>query len=324
MNHVLFMEHVLFNNFQGFDMKKTFIALAAIAAVGAASAQSTLYGVVDLGFSKVTDKDAEISSGGYSTSRLGVKGSTDLGGGLKGSYMVETKLDAATGGVDTVLGNRGASAGVSGSFGSISLGRQFTPFAVSLFNEPLEYDGFSTFYFGSVQSDRVWQSNSVLYKTPNMSGLTASGMYSAISGNTYTSVGGNYATGPFTLDAAWESDKKTVSSVTTTTTAWNVAGAYNAGVATLYAALQGAENGGANKQIAWNLGAGIPLGDGMTAQLGYYSVKVADTNSYLAAALVKEWNKQTRLYGGFVSSMMKEPTTAKDSTTIKAGVRYSF
>ncbi|MBJ7420923.1 MAG: hypothetical protein JHD18_11655, partial [Rhodoferax sp.] len=65
------MEHVLFNNFQGFDMKKTFIALAAIAAVGAASAQSTLYGVVDLGFSKVTDKDAEIISGGYSTSRLG-------------------------------------------------------------------------------------------------------------------------------------------------------------------------------------------------------------------------------------------------------------
>ena len=62
----------------------------------------------------------------------------------------------------------------------------------------------------------------------------------------------------------------------------------------------------------------------MTAQLGYYSVKVADTNSYLAAVLVKEWNKQTRLYGGFVSSMMKEPANSKDSTAIKAGVRYSF
>jgi len=64
INNVLFLEHILFNNFQGFDMKKTLIALAAIAAVGAASAQSTLYGVVDLGISKVTDKDAQISSGG--------------------------------------------------------------------------------------------------------------------------------------------------------------------------------------------------------------------------------------------------------------------
>ena len=305
-------------------MKKTLIALAAVTAVCAASAQSTLYGVVDLGVSKVTDKDAAIISGGYSASRLGVKGSTDLGGGLKGSYMVETGFNAADGATDTVLGNRGASAGVSGSFGSISLGRQFTPFAVSLFNEPLEYDGFSTFNFGSVQSDRVWQSNSVLYKTPNMSGLTASAMYSAISGGTYVSVGGNYVTGPLTLDAAWESDKKTVLATTTTTTAWNLAGAYNAGFATLYAALQGADNGSSNKQTAWDLGAGIPLGDGMTAQLGYYSVKVADTNSYTAAALVKEWNKQTRLYGGFVLGSVKSGATTTDTTTVKAGVRYSF
>ncbi len=308
-------------------MKKTLFALAALAVVGAASAQSTLYGVVDLGFSKVTDKDAQVSSGGYSTSRLGVKGSTNLGGGLTGSYMIETGLNAADGATATSLGNRGASAGVSGSFGSISLGRQFTPYSTSFWNEPLEYDGFSTFYFGSVQADHYWQSNSVLYKTPNMNGFTASAMYSGTaadntSAGTYFSVGGNYVTGPFTLDAAFESSKVTASSVTTT--GWNLAGAYNAGFATLYAALQGGDNGGANKQTSWDLGAGIPLGDGMTAQLGYYSVKVADTNSYLAAALVKEWNKQTRLYGGFVSSMMKEPATAKDSTTIKAGVRYSF
>lgn len=314
-------------------MKKTLIALAAIAAVGTASAQSTLYGVVDLGFSKVTDTDAQISSGGYSTSRLGVKGSTNLGGGLTGSYMVETGFNAADGNTETYLGNRGASAGVTGSFGSVSLGRQFTPYSTSFWNEPLEYDGFSTFYFGSVQADHYWQSNSVLYKTPNMNGFTASAMYSGSSGSTdavtkaprpgtYFSLGANYVTGPFTIDAAYESSK--VTSTNVTTTGWNLAGAYNAGFATLYAALQGGDNGSANKQTSWDLGAGIPLGDGMTAQLGYYSVKVVDTNSYLAAVLVKEWDKQTRLYGGFVSSMMKEPATAKDSTAIKAGVRHSF
>ena len=297
------------------------IALAALSVAGLASAQNSLYGVVDLGVSKATGADAGIVSGGYSASRLGVKGSTDLGGGLQGTYMMETGLDAADGATATKLGNRGASAGVSGSFGSISLGRQFTPFAVSLFNEPLEYDGFSTLYFGSVQADRVWQSNSILYKTPTMNGLTASGMYSAIAGDTYMSVGANYVVGPLTIDAAYESPKVTVPNVSTTTTGWNVPGAYNAGVATLYGALQGGDNGGANKQTAWDIGARIPLGDGLALQAGYYSVKVANTNTYTSAVLVKEWNKQVRIYGGAVMSSV---FGSADSTTAKAGLRYSF
>ncbi len=311
-------------------MKKTMIALAAVAAVGAASAQTAVYGVVDLAVQKVTGADAGIVSGGYSGSRLGVKGSTDLGGGLKGNYMMETGLNAADGNTATVLGNRGVSAGVSGAFGSISFGRQFTPFAVSLFNEPLEYDGFSTLYGGSVQADHVWQSNSVLYTSPSMGGLTLSGMYSGSSGSadadtkaplagTYMSVGGNYVMGPVTVDAAYESSKVTSTSVTTT--GWHVSGLYNAGVATLYGALQGGDNGGADKQTAWDIGAGIPLGNGLALQAGYYSVKVANTNTYTSAVLVKEWNKQTRIYGGAVMSSV---SGSADSTTIKAGLRYSF
>jgi predicted porin len=310
-------------------MKKTLIALAAaFAAGGSAFAQTAVYGVVDLAVQKVTGADAGIVSGGYSGSRLGVKGSTDLGGGLKGNYMMDTGLDAANGGTPTTLGNRGVSAGVSGDFGSISFGRLFTPFAVSMFNDPLEYDGFSTLYGGSVQADHVWQSNSVLYRSPSMSGLTVSGMYSGSSGSTdavkgpaagtYMAVGGNYVMGPVTVDAAYESSKVTSTSVTTT--GWHVSGLYNAGVATLYGALQGGDNGGANKQTAWDIGAGIPLGEGLAFQAGYYSVKVVNTDSVTSAVLVKEWNKQTRIYGGAVMSSM----SGVDSTKVKAGLRYSF
>lgn len=331
--------------------------MATIAAVGAASAQTAVYGIVDVAVQKVTGSDGGIVSGGYSGSRLGVKGSTDLGGGLKGNYMMETGLNAADGNTATYLGNRGASAGVSGAFGSISLGRQFTPFAVSLFNEPLEYDGFSTLYGGSVQADHVWQSNSVLYTSPSMGGLTISAMYSGTSGSsgnktlatkaaadgtlgfvsietkplagTYMAVGGNYVMGPLTIDAAYESSKVTEVSVSekfvitpagTTTTGWHLSGLYNAGFATLYGAVQGGDNG-TDKQSAWDIGAGVPLGDGLALQAGYYSVKVANTNSYTSAVLVKDWNKQTRIYGGAVMSAV---SGSADSTTVKAGLRYSF
>ena len=50
-------------------------------------------------------------------------------------------------------------------------------------------------------------------------------------------------------------------------------------------------------------------------------MKVANTNTYTSAVLVKEWNKQTRIYGGAVMSSV---SGSADSTTIKAGLRYSF
>ena len=73
-------------------MKKTLIALAALAAT-ASFAQSTvtLYGVVDAAYAKgtgsVSDK-TQLKSGGYSSSRFGVRGTEDLGGGLKASFWL--------------------------------------------------------------------------------------------------------------------------------------------------------------------------------------------------------------------------------------------
>jgi predicted porin len=69
-------------------MKKTLVALAALAALGTASAQVTVYGKVDLGVSSKTttggvDQGLEITSGNYEGSRFGIKASHDLTGGLK-------------------------------------------------------------------------------------------------------------------------------------------------------------------------------------------------------------------------------------------------
>jgi hypothetical protein len=81
---------------ENIEMKKTLVAIAALAVVGAASAQVTLYGKIDAtAKSSTTGKSGattaadltkfSIDSAGLSGSRWGVKGSEDLGGGLKAS-----------------------------------------------------------------------------------------------------------------------------------------------------------------------------------------------------------------------------------------------
>jgi predicted porin len=77
-----------------FAMKKTLIALAAVAATSAAFAQSTvtMFGIVDAAVSvakgDAADKTSMINSG-YNSSRFGVRGTEDLGGGLKASFHLE-------------------------------------------------------------------------------------------------------------------------------------------------------------------------------------------------------------------------------------------
>ena len=143
-------------------MKKSLIALAVLAAAGAASAQSsvTLFGVVDatvaFGRGNVSDK-TQLTSSGYNSSRIGFRGTEDLGGGMSASFWLEAGINndngsgaatntnnQATGGAITTTAT-GASAGLStngtqgltfnrrstvslaGGFGELRLGRDYSP-----------------------------------------------------------------------------------------------------------------------------------------------------------------------------------------------------
>lgn len=126
-------------------MKKTLIALAAVAVSGAAMAQSsvTLYGVANVGFQKASGSSAKLVGGADgSDSRFGLRGSEDLGGGLKANFTFESGFDPATGVADgqvTAVSDEGvvtrrnqglfqrqAWVGLSGGFGEVRLGRQYT------------------------------------------------------------------------------------------------------------------------------------------------------------------------------------------------------
>ena len=84
-------------------MAKSFIALAALATlVGTASAQSnvTLYGVIDLSANYIKNGSIatkSIATSQLDSSRLGFKGSEDLGGGLSAGFLLEASLDPASG-----------------------------------------------------------------------------------------------------------------------------------------------------------------------------------------------------------------------------------
>lgn len=115
-------------------MKKTLVALAALAVVGAASAQSsvTLYGVADLSLSDSSAALATTQMSGNGTmnngsSRLGVRGTEDLGGGLKASFNFEQGINAETGATDATTFQRAANLSLAGAFGSVKMGRTLTP-----------------------------------------------------------------------------------------------------------------------------------------------------------------------------------------------------
>ena len=197
-------------------MKKSLLALAVLTAVtGAASAQSsvTLYGKVDLGLvldsGNANGKSIRIASGVTGGSRIGFKGVEDLGGGMKAAFQLETGYcaDSAAGAPNFCTGSnnfmgRQAHGDLTGAFGAISAGRQY-----SLgFNNLSTIDPFGTGFAGQVNNivdpSGIRLNNSATYSTPSMGGFTASaevafgeqtGNWEA---NRETGAGLTYASGP--------------------------------------------------------------------------------------------------------------------------------
>jgi predicted porin len=115
-------------------MKKTLLAIAALASGATAHAQSnvTIYGLVDTGIEYTNHADAaqhsvmRVTSGGQNTSRLGFKGTEDLGGGLKAVFQLESGIFLDTGALDGNLFKRQANVGLEGAFGRVVAGKSFT------------------------------------------------------------------------------------------------------------------------------------------------------------------------------------------------------
>lgn len=161
-------------------MKKSLIAMAVLAAAGVASAQSsvTLYGVADLAMTDGNNAAKfQMTGNGVmnnGSSRLGVRGSEDLGGGLRANFNFEQGLNMETGATDAATFQRAAWMSLSGGFGTIQLGRTLSPsfFGIAAW----ELTGTANY---SVVGNALTFANStrnnseISYATPNLSGFTA-------------------------------------------------------------------------------------------------------------------------------------------------------
>ena len=169
------------------------IAAAGVLAVAGSAAQAQalmLYGRVDMAvayqtrlFSTPTSGvviDGHryyVDSGGSNGSRWGVRGTEDLGGGLKALFVAESGLQADTG----VIGQGGRAfgrqvyLGLDGGFGRVTLGRQYTPwFDVLSTSDPFGNNLVGN--SGNVEHANPRADNAVIYGTPNFGGFSAQGM----------------------------------------------------------------------------------------------------------------------------------------------------
>ena len=111
-------------------MKKSLIALAILAASGAALAQSsvTVYGRVDASVGTIDElgkgSTSKLFSGGtagLTTPRLGFMGKEDLGGGLSATFKLEQRIDIDTGALQDPSFKGESSVGLAGGLGGFVL-----------------------------------------------------------------------------------------------------------------------------------------------------------------------------------------------------------
>ncbi|WP_291587642.1 porin [Comamonas sp. UBA7528] len=341
-------------------MKKSLIALAVLAASGAAMAQSsvTVFGVVDEAVSYVNGATNwnGINSGGNATSRIGFRGVEDLGGGLKANFWLEAGMlaDSGSGQSGGASGSglefkRRSTVGLEGGFGEVRLGRDLT----EAYKATSRYDVFGQVGFGvsrlwadaaigqvSTTNQRV--SNMVTYVSPNFSGFKAAVNYGfgEVAGenkaNRYFGGGLTYDNGPLSLGLSAERQNDRTGTVTgpfplsADVTAWALGGSYDLGVAKLSAAYRNSkakEDGGESlKARGYYLGVSAPVGAAGEVKASYnrYENKAEDgfklKADQFALGYVHNLSKRTALYGTYTYIKNKNNDGENMNISLQSGV----
>ena len=283
-------------------MKKSLVALAVLAAAGAASAQSsvTLWGIVDAnlahGSGSVANK-TQLANSGYNSSRLGFRGVEDLGGGLKGGFWLEAGVNndngsfgtsstnnqatGATGGGGMTF-NRRSTVSVGGGFGEVRLGRDYTPH----FWTQTVYDPFGTNGVGTTQTlnsstagtTTVRASNSIayLYNPGSFNGNSLIGSGLGLFVQHYMGENASNAAGNTKNDGSGTSGRISYDQgplsvalamgqtkfATGNITTTNIGGSYNLGAVKLAALYNQDKVQNGANQTGYMLGANAPMGAG--------------------------------------------------------------
>lgn len=328
-------------------MKKSLIALAVLTAAGAASAQSSVqvYGIADvwLGVEKETGTKAQtvLQSGGVNGSRWGLKGSEDLGGGLQAIYTLEQGFKLDDGAVSDIQGsktgfNREASVGLTGSLGTVKLGKVWTAYDdVQAASNPV-FDSVLTPSAKAFASTSYLANpnNGIKYTSPTFNGFTAGASYALdeeTAGNSeITSLALHYANGPFAAAVAYQTEQVVASA--DTTDYFNLNASYNLGVVTLKGVYAQREVTTGFKDQEYQIGVDYPVAPNLILSAAYaYSenenvagVKQSD-NSGIGLAAAYALSKRTTAYAGVRNTKLDNVVGADVTTSVYAvGLNHKF
>ncbi|WP_027994401.1 porin [Simplicispira psychrophila] len=305
-------------------MKKSLIALAVLAASGAAMAQSsvTLFGIVDTGVGYVKNSGGDnkygLANSGNATSRLGFRGVEDLGGGLKAGFWLEGEITPDDGTAAGLNFKRRSTLSLMGGFGEVRLGRDLTAgyktSAYDLFGQVgmgqfLGWSGNLTGTTGDFNGVRA--SNMLAYYTPNFGGFTGALNYgfgeSTGSNKTNRYIGGYaaYDNGPISVTVSLDKNNQTVGlGFDADRTQLSVGASYDLGMLKVSGLVQRVKfednlTTAEGKYTNYLLGVSAPVGPG-TVKLQYaaYDLKNSkDDAQQLSVGYVYDLSKRTAVYG---------------------------
>jgi predicted porin len=299
-------------------------------------AQVTMYGIVDLGYGvENTESDAGVqiskttgmTSGKRSSSRWGIKGSEDLGGGLTASFQLESSITADTG-ASTGFTRRSKLA-LSGGFGTLSMGRQYTPtFNLIAGTDAMGTNGATTStLYEAVRADGMF-----MYTSPSINGVTV--VVGTAGDATETTAGLDtktqlnditvtYAAGPLKVGVGSSSSMDTAAGVDgAKTKQTTIGGTYDMGVAKLFFGNANSKVSGVSTKET-NFGVNVPMG-AVTLLAAYGKNKADSSTSSTDYAIGADYNmsKRTTAYTRLKKSQLVNAGTVTNGYWV--GVRHSF
>lgn len=350
-------------------MKKQLFALAAIwLGTSPAHADSvTIYGLLDAGITHYSN--VAVAGGGSSSinkmdtgvangSRLGFRGSEDLGGGMTAFFTLENGLniDDGSAGQGGALFGRQAFVGVGNAWGNLSLGRQYD----FMINQNAYSTGAATVAglvaFGlhaysqgaGALNDRIYAgdrvNNSVKYTSKPLAGFTFGALYGfgEVAGNSdanrvYSARIG-YDNGPASAGLAMTDVKDALG--VTSKRMYGLGGSYVLGSVRPFALLTHVKNSAGARATAsnyelgasWQVAPVVNLAAGYQKQTRNNDVRGADqltlvadyqfskrTNVYLVGAYVRDKGFNAQAVAG-----VGLPSTEGKQTVLRTGLRHMF
>lgn len=344
------------------------VGLAVSSQMVSAQSNVQVYGIVDLGVEHLSgvangaerESQTRVTINNQQASRLGFRGTEDLGGGLKALFNLEAGFAPDTG-VSLQGGRlfgRAATVGLAGDFGTITVGRQRN----AIFDLHLQFAPLGYTSYGAVAPDMAFftqrSDNSIKYALKRGAFSTALlysfGRDAVAGGGTQSEVAGNskigrqiganaaYANGPFTVGLGYDKQNGTNAALASETDTRTYAGAkYALSATTLYAGFMRRKNElaalDATTDLSW-IGVRHPIAGKLGIGAWLVKTDVKDTPNeatLVGASLYYDLSKRTQAYlniahssndgasrQGVSSSVMTTPGGAMSG--IVAGLAHSF